>query len=310
MYHHSQSGTAIITALFIMALVTIMAVAMTTRLQIDIHRTQLLLNFNKIYFKASGIKYWAIGKLLQDARQNEIVDDKPIIDQTPKYFPMVNDNGVLLNGKLSDLQARFNINNIIEPTYAKKFLQLLKIVAPDLTTLAALQIINGIEQHLLRGQSEQNSSFLSDINTPKRPVNPFVSISELRLIPGISAALLQQLSPYVTALPEITPININTAPLAVLRSLGNGLNAVQANSIINARKIKDGFKSIAEFTAAPNLSILNIPNELITVTSNYFLSQANVTIPNQKLTLFTVIKRYVTKKSITIDVISETRNDI
>jgi general secretion pathway protein K len=306
-YRNSQSGSAIITALFIMALVTIMAVAMTTRLQIDIHRTQLLLNFNKIYFTASGVKYWAIGSLLQNARQSS--NDTAAIDHLPEYFPTINDNGVLLNGKLSDLQARFNINNMADPSYAKNFMHLLKYVAPTITALTALQIINGIEQHLLRNQSDLNSSVVADNDTSKKLANPFASISELRLIPGVSASLLQQLSPYITALPEVTPININTAPLAILRSLGDGLTEAQANTIINARQTKNGFKSIEEFTADPAFSNLNIPNQLITVTSNYFLAQANAIISQHKLILFTVIKRHITKKSIIITAISETRND-
>ena len=44
-----NKGGALLTALFIMTLVAIVATAMSTRLQLDIYRTDLIVSHNKLY---------------------------------------------------------------------------------------------------------------------------------------------------------------------------------------------------------------------------------------------------------------------
>lgn len=55
------------------------------------------------------------------------------------------------------------------------------------------------------------------------------------MIKDVSAPAYIALEPFITALPESTSININTAPKQILMSLGDGLSDTQANELITAR---------------------------------------------------------------------------
>jgi general secretion pathway protein K len=48
-------GGALLTALFIMTLVAIVATAMSTRLQLDIYRTRLIVTYDKLYLASQAI---------------------------------------------------------------------------------------------------------------------------------------------------------------------------------------------------------------------------------------------------------------
>jgi general secretion pathway protein K len=53
-YQKKLQGSALLTALFIMTLVAIVATAMSTRLQLDIYRTQMTLDSDKIYLASQA----------------------------------------------------------------------------------------------------------------------------------------------------------------------------------------------------------------------------------------------------------------
>ena len=53
---------------------------------------------------------------------------------------------------------------------------------------------------------------------------------------GLSARTLAQLQPYVTLLPERTPINLNTAPAEVLMASMPGLDLASARQLVAQRE--------------------------------------------------------------------------
>ncbi len=77
----SQRGSAIIIAIFIMALAVTAAVAMLSRMNIDVRRTQLLLNSAQADLLAQGSVAWAIDQLNNDwknQKPNQLIDKTPI----------------------------------------------------------------------------------------------------------------------------------------------------------------------------------------------------------------------------------------
>ena len=132
------------------------------------------------------------------------------------------------------------------------------------------------------------------------------SPSQLRIIANVNAALYQTLMPYITALPEVTPININTASNLLLMSLGTGLSETELNELLQARG-KEGFKNLNVIT--PLLQKLHIPNEQITLESIYYLSLSTTSSTDLNLTLYSVLKRSKDKQGhISIQVVTETLN--
>ena len=58
----SQRGVALITALLVIALVVVVAVAMASRQQIDIRRSANILDADQAYELALGVEAWEIGR--------------------------------------------------------------------------------------------------------------------------------------------------------------------------------------------------------------------------------------------------------
>lgn len=66
--NENNKGGALLTALFIMTLVAIVATAMSIRLQTDIYRTRLVLTHDKLYLASQAVTFWALGEL-RDGKQ-------------------------------------------------------------------------------------------------------------------------------------------------------------------------------------------------------------------------------------------------
>src|SRR5438105_4260489 len=105
----SQRGAAIIVALFVMALVAACAVAMMFRLNIDVHRTELILNSDKATLYAQGSVDWAIEALkfdLVNQRPNQVIDRLPITSKTDIV------KGYAITSTIEDMQDKFNLNDL------------------------------------------------------------------------------------------------------------------------------------------------------------------------------------------------------
>ena len=57
-----SKGSALISALFLMTLIAIVATAMSSRLQFDIYRTRLVIASDKLYLSSQYVMFWALDK--------------------------------------------------------------------------------------------------------------------------------------------------------------------------------------------------------------------------------------------------------
>ncbi len=119
---------------------------------------------------------------------------------------------------------------------------------------------------------------------------PMASPSELRLIDGFDPALVDALSPLVQTLPERTPVNVNTAPAAILMTLSEDLSSADAEQIVEERG-DQGFDSIEAFRALPMIKRIQPPIDGIAVESHYFLLTAEVELDAARLELTSVLHR-------------------
>ncbi|MBK9441269.1 MAG: type II secretion system minor pseudopilin GspK [Comamonadaceae bacterium] len=130
-----------------------------------------------------------------------------------------------LSGAMEDLQARLNATNLIDGD---------KLHAPSVAAWARLfkylnlpeRELNALTQSLLRARQTSAS-------VQPRPLVPKTS-SELTWL-GLSPATLQALAPFVTVLPERTPVNLNTAAPEVLLASVVGMDMAQAQHLIQQR---------------------------------------------------------------------------
>jgi len=117
-------------------------------------------------------------------------------------------------------------------------------------------------------------------------------LSEWRLVAGIHESFYQAMLPYVTVLPEITPINLNTASVPVLMSLGLGLTPKEAKKLVAMRNKK---KILQLEDVQPLIEKLYLSVDQMTFESNFFLCEAIATSGKRRMMVQTVLQRYLDK---------------
>jgi general secretion pathway protein K len=273
-----QGGVALVTALLVVSLAAVAAVAMATRLQVDMRRTGNLLNGEQAYAYAIAAESWAHVILRRDLAES---DYDSLSEDWATALPPIAVEGGFVNGRIEDLQGRFNINNLIEdggePTDEEAsvneealayFRRLLEVLG--LETDLALAVLDWIDADIrtrFPDGAEDEVYLLEDL--PYRAANrPMVSTSELRLVKGFTPEVLAVLEPHVTALPEETLININTATPAVLQALHQQLDGSGVEQLV-ADRGEDGYADVDTFLEHNALAGLDLDIE-VDITSDWF----------------------------------------
>lgn len=119
---------------------------------------------------------------------------------------------------------------------------------------------------------------------------PFFSISELRLVKGIDNKAYMALAPLVCALPPGTPLNINTAPAAVLAALGEDLNPQDMAQLVKERP-EAGYDNIDAFLQAARLSVDASIKALLSTSSQYFQLHAEAQVGDSRAMLYSMLQR-------------------
>lgn len=283
-----QRGTAIIVALFVVALVAAASIAMIDRLRIDTRRTELLLNDVQANLYAQGSIAWAREQLINDEksqRPNEIVDATPITSAPTEV------NGAKIISVIYDAQAKFNLNNLTDNDTQPDFTRLLQTAVPALNTTMANNITLGVTDWIKLDPSKVFDDYYGKLQPPYRaPHRLMVSPSEFRLIKGVTAQLFTQLEPFITALPTKTSINVNNAPIPVLMSLSQNMTLDIAKEIAQHQQ-QAPFSSTQDFLNLDVVKKASIADNKITVVSDYFLVETHVAIGDQQITINTLLQR-------------------
>lgn len=288
----NQKGSALLTALFIMTLVAIVATAMSLRLQLDIYRTRMVLNHEKLYLASEAVTFWSLGELNNSKNTFKKLVNHGMVDVYPASMSSLV-AGVHLSGGIYDMQARFNVDTIFENANFAIFANLIHQVLPDVTRQQSANLAFAAKDWISpydpsRGKDTFSSYYLSK-NPPYFPSHQFFrSVSELRLVQGFTAPIYTGIEPFITVLPEVTPVNIYTAPSQVLMSLSFTMTQKQVDKIIQTRQMpavndKDQMSEL--------IAQLNLGAHLITQESHYFLTVANANSADFNLVVYTLIKR-------------------
>lgn len=296
-----QRGVALITVMLVVALTTIAALAMASRQQLDVRRIASLLHGDQAYAYALGVENWG-SAILQRDRDDGDVDN--LGEDWAQRMPPLPVPGGQITGHIEDLQGRFNLNNLVtngavSPPHLEQFRRLLAALELDegLADAVVDWIDVDIDPQLPDGA--EDSVYLSQ-DPPYRTANrPFTSISELGLVQGFDARVVNQLLPYISVLPNATPINVNTASAAVLRSLAEELSDTDAQRLVEDRG-EDGFERVADFIKHDTLSGLPIEPTGLSVSSEYFLIHADVELGQARTRLYSLVERPADKPPVTL----------
>ncbi|NOZ37050.1 MAG: type II secretion system minor pseudopilin GspK [Gammaproteobacteria bacterium] len=272
-------GVALITVLLVVALATTAAVAMSSRQHIDIRRTQNTLFIGQATQYLYGVELWSQQILAKDRQDNKTDDNT---EAWATRLPPLPIEGGYVSGQIEDLQGRFNLNNLQQSKAAGKREQ-----ARLRRLLAQLEINPGLINILLDWiDSDQEARFPEGaedgyylgLKPPYRAANRLLqSSSELMLLKDMTQKEFNKLKPFITALPQITAINVNTASVEVLMSLADNLSLADIQALVKRRKDKP-YKKVGDFLAEKAFAGKKIQAAGLTVSSNFFMLHAETGI--------------------------------
>ncbi|MDH5301273.1 MAG: type II secretion system minor pseudopilin GspK [Gammaproteobacteria bacterium] len=278
MTHHSlkrQQGVALVTALLITAMATVIAVSLMSRQYVDVARTGNMMAADQTYLYGLAVETTAL-ELLGLYIQNNAYDDPDGEMYKPYVFEQ---EGAMVNGQLSDLEGRFNLNSLVKPggsgewvlnpDQRERFVRLLDNVMQQLqfSGVSADDLANAVvdwldtdSQATMGGAEDGDYMSLADVQY--RAANRLMtSASELNMVMGFDRELLygktinDQFEPgllrYVAALPQTdTTININTADKKVIKAMSSYFTDAAVDALVAHRgdPAVAPFKDTGEFT--------------------------------------------------------------
>ena len=303
---HRQAGVALFAALILILALAFILANIFYRHQIDISQSSQALHRDQAQLLALSGENWA--RQLLD-------DDKATVDHFGELWaqaiPAMPVDGGLLNGCISDLQGRFNLNsfkdhkspqlqserasNIANFTLTwERLLALLEIPVFAGRIEAIIDWIDG--DSILVGSSSAEQDDYAAMLPPRMPADQImVEPSELASVMGYEIFEVQTLMPWLTALPEATPININTASDELLLALGIDQDSLFRDLVMDNRP----FDSLQDFYNAlvPNFGKDNEevkqrwPDTLVDIKSQYFQLYIEVLLGEARIEVKSVIKR-------------------
>jgi len=240
-----QRGAALIVAMLLTALGAAVATQMIVPLSGWLDREYRARDTQASYTLADAAASWAITVLAGDLRLGPI-DHYGELWATP--LPPTPVEGGTIEGRITDLQARFNLNNLAPrgiksaPNIAlAKSLFAQAGVAPALVDTLA----DAVDRDELTddGQSERQRYGRALRNAP------LTRLAQLVEVPGFSDEHVRLLSARVVVLPEASPINANTASRALIATAFPGASAEVLDRAI-ARRTQQPFASGDDLAAA------------------------------------------------------------
>lgn len=285
-----ERGVALITAMLITAMATMIAANLAWDNALDVRRTMVLLARDQAIQVALGAESWIINILHQDLQDN---DTDHLGEIWATELPGLPIEGGEVFGAVQDLQGRFNINNLIDHDGAvdeeslEQFRRLLLALGLDqrFAGIAADWLDRDIEPAFPDGAED---SIYTGMIPPYRAANQTLSsISELAALDGMDRQTFRILEPHIAALPGRTQINVNTATGAVLLSLDENLTLADVESLIAEREA-GGFADIENsFSSLVSADVVNQIEE----STQYFQLKVVVRIDTVRMTLYTVLQR-------------------
>lgn len=218
-----ESGVVLINVLVILALTASVVYAMVSLSELSITRSQRFSAAGQAQALISAGEASAITALRRDmadaGQSDHLAEPWALVGQTP-----VDIDGGRFALRIADAQAQFNLNSL--PGSGALGLQTLqRLIAtlempPDVTARIAARLAQP---------------------------TPLERLSDLVAEAGLTAEEIARLADLVTVLPGSTPVNINTAPPALLAALTD--NPVQARQLEGIRT-RQGFLTSADVAGA------------------------------------------------------------
>lgn len=304
----NQQGVALISVLLAVALCTILAAEMLTQQNLQVQRAQNLFQRQQAYWYAMGSEQFVKSLIKKTAK-----DDKGVFNLDQSWamqdmsFPV--DDGVI-EGQIEDLSACFNVNSLFNSNWEKdrqdkqkqmftRYLTKLDLTSDISEEDLANNVIDWLDpDDYPVGAVGYDGDMYASLDFPYLAANsPMASESELRVVYGFDAVLMNQLKGKLCVIPDYSEfeLNVNTIKEEQAELLAAVLDTDKstAESIISARP-NDGFKDIADFWELKEVkgikNIANIDRSQFTVKSKFFKLITNAYYNEMRFDLTSVLQ--------------------
>lgn len=265
----SQRGSATLTALIVMVLATIILSSLIWQQHLSIRQLEYQRDRRQAEWLHIAATDFARFVLAEDSRATSTdhlgepwsipLADTKIADFLRGVDIPQEIRHVSLVGQVIDAQSRFNLNSLVDTN--------------STTNTQALAVF----QRLLENSGLDRTLGVQVANYLAKSGYRFRDINDLSGFNGFNESALQRLRGAITALPESTPVNINTAGTDVLRALFQGMSTSQASAFISGR-LQAPLKSTLD--ARNLLTRIGVSqageNPLIDVKTGFFIARSEV----------------------------------
>jgi general secretion pathway protein K len=314
-----QYGVALVAALILMTSIVFILGNIFYRHQISVAQSTLIMHQNQAYFLALSAESWAKQLLDEDADESSFDHYNELWSQAIPAMPV---DGGLINGCISDMQSRFNLNSLVKYTNATQLTSVinsennshatvwnnilrLKEIPPDQSRLET--IIDWIDKDSSTiGTSGAEQEIYESMRPPRMIADSqIVQPSELAEVMGYNLIEVQQLMSVITALPvalktkpnQVEPyaININTATDELLLAMGGDFDMIFRDAVVNNRpfeQIQDFYDKLAFELGYPEDNIKQRwPEDLIAIATQFFELYLEVTLGEARIEVRSIIMR-------------------
>ncbi|PLX78744.1 MAG: hypothetical protein C0615_03365 [Desulfuromonas sp.] len=163
--------------------------------------------------------------------------------------------------RATDLGGRFDLNRLvtpqgnIDPLFKDRYLALLDLLGADDPVVLTDSLIDWLDPDDLSEPNGAEERYYRSLETPYNCNNRALSsLEELVLIRGYNRKLISLLRPHVTVFGS-AKVNVNSASSELLQALVPQMDAVAAETIIEARR-QEPFTRLEELKELPGMESL------------------------------------------------------
>jgi general secretion pathway protein K len=280
----AERGAAVVMAMLVVAVTATLVTGVFWRQSVIMRQAENELSYAQAKWLIRGAIDWAGVILREDARTSS-VDHLGEPWAVPLADTHLNpDDGrdpVYLAGSIRDEQAKFNLRNLAGPE---------GVNARELAVLRRLLALVGAAEGLADPVAKRVLAAVPGEGGRKQTALGLASIDDLLGLEGIGAAAIERLRPFVTVLPQPTPVNANTAPAEVLAARFENLALADARRLVASRD-RAFFKDRTDVLNRIEQLKLQASNTEIAVATQFFSVNGTVSYRRARLHTQALLRR-------------------
>lgn len=271
---HSEQGSATVTALIVVGVTAVLLAGLMWRQQIQIRSLENIRDRVQAQWLQRAAIDFARLVLVEDQRNSRFdhlgeawalpLADGKVADFLKNADVPDEIAVVTLQGQLTDAQGQLNLANLWDKDVRS-------VNVAGVQEYGRLLEALGLDKNL--AQQTAQGVLQSDM--------PIYDLEGLLRLPSYNQAILDQIRPFVAVLPNLTTVNVNTAPPEVLMAAISGLSRTAAMNFVQQRSVTP-LKSLDEITALLNKmgssqgAVMDV--SLVDVKSQFWLARSEIRI--------------------------------